>query len=72
MDFVDIEIKKGIVIIVCIVLSKDREQVSLLLYCRGSFGRNIFFYFDENYGRLLCYFQFEVVDKLKDIIYVIC
>lgn len=72
MDFVDIEIKKGIIIIVCIVLSKEREQVSFVLYCRGSFGRNVLFYFDENYERLLCCFQFGVVVKLKDIIYVIC
>lgn len=70
-DLADIETKKGTAITACTALSKDREQVSLLLYCRGSFERNISLHFDENHGRLLCCFQFEVVDKSKDTIHAI-
>ena len=42
-DLADIETKKGTAITACTALSKEREQVSLLLYQRRSFGRIVCF-----------------------------
>lgn len=70
-DLADIETKKGTAITACTALSKEREQVSFVLYRRGSFGRNVLLHFDENHGRLLCCFQFGAVAKSKDTIHAI-
>ena len=67
-DLADIETKKGTAITACTALSKEREQVSLVLYYRGRFRRNFLFHFDENQGSLLCCFQFRLVAKSKDAI----
>ena len=70
-DLADIETKKGTAITACTALSKEREQVSLLLHYRRSFGRHFLLHFDEYRGRLLCCFQFRVVTKSKDTIRVV-